>query len=102
VISTLHGSKGLEFGRVHIINIIEDKIPAEDKDVLGMVHVEEERRLFYVGITRAEKRLYLHFVSQPSYFLKEAECDLTKKALLKLRERSKNSQTFLSEIKHSR
>ena len=62
LISTLHGSKGLEFKNVFILNINEGNIPYK-KAVLD-AQVEEERRLFYVGMTRAKKRLtlcYVHF-----------------------------------------
>ena len=55
---TLHSAKGLEYGIVFIIGLEEDTLPhkraIDDPDEL-----EEERRLFYVGITRAERRLYL-------------------------------------------
>ncbi|KAI5079717.1 hypothetical protein GOP47_0005196 [Adiantum capillus-veneris] len=52
---TLHASKGLEFDVVFLVGARDDLLPLEDADD------EEERRLFYVGITRARKRLYLTF-----------------------------------------
>ena len=55
---TLHNSKGLEYGIVMITGLDEGLLPHyssfEDQDEL-----EEERRLFYVGMTRAKERLYL-------------------------------------------
>ncbi|MBR6329917.1 MAG: ATP-dependent helicase [Lachnospiraceae bacterium] len=57
LISTLHASKGLEFDRVFIINICEGVIPY--KRSVSDSAVMEERRLFYVGMTRAIKELYL-------------------------------------------
>lgn len=56
VLSTIHGVKGMEFKNVYIINACEETIPhaSSIKD-----NIEEERRLFYVGITRAIDNLYL-------------------------------------------
>lgn len=77
LISTLHGVKGLEYEEVYILNVNEGSIPYK-KAVLQPA-VEEERRLFYVGMTRAKKRLALCCVKrqydkerEPSRFLKEA------------------------------
>lgn len=77
VISTLHGSKGLEYENVYILNVNEGSIPYR-KAVL-MEALEEERRLFYVGMTRAKKNLMLCYVKrqyekerEPSRFLEEA------------------------------
>ena len=51
-----HGVKGMEFKNVYIINACEDTMPhSSSKDT----NLEEERRLFYVGITRAIDNLYL-------------------------------------------
>ena len=76
-ILTIHGAKGLEFDRVYILNVNEGSIPYR-KAVLAPA-VEEERRLFYVGMTRARKFLTLCYVKkqyekerEPSRFLKEA------------------------------
>ena len=77
LISTLHGVKGLEYEQVYILNVNEGSIPYR-KAVLEPA-IEEERRLFYVGMTRARKQLALCYVRQqyekkrePSRFLKEA------------------------------
>ncbi|MEW8956331.1 ATP-dependent helicase [Clostridium sp.] len=59
IFSTIHGVKGMEFKNVHIINCSEEYIPhRKSKDELETL--EEERRLFYVGITRAIDNLYLY------------------------------------------
>lgn len=62
VLSTLHGAKGLEFDTVFLIDLNDDAIPAEPSGDLTTEEareaLEEERRLFYVGMTRAKNRLY--------------------------------------------
>jgi len=78
VVSTMHSTKGLEFERVFLPDVNEDVIP--HKKSMKEEDVEEERRLFYVGVTRAKK--YLHILSvkklynkdsRPSRFLVELE-----------------------------
>ncbi len=56
-ISTLHSAKGLEFDTVFIPGIIEGVIPHQKS--FGDEELEEERRLLYVGITRAKRNLFL-------------------------------------------
>src|SRR4029077_11600162 len=64
VLSTLHAAKGLEFGVVFLIGCVEGQLPhsrTTDPKLteVAPADVEEERRLFYVGVTRARDRLYL-------------------------------------------
>ncbi len=64
VLSTLHAAKGLEFAVVFLIGCVEGQLPhsrTTDPKVTDATttDVEEERRLFYVGVTRARDRLYL-------------------------------------------
>lgn len=54
---TVHGSKGLEFPAVFVVGLEENLFPVGARDGFD-VDIEEERRLFYVAITRAEERLY--------------------------------------------
>ncbi len=63
-LSTLHAAKGLEFGVVFLIGCVEGVLPharTVDPRVTDAAptDVEEERRLFYVGVTRARDRLYV-------------------------------------------
>ena len=59
VISTMHGCKGLEFEKVYIPEVIEGVIPY--KKAIRQSDIEEERRLFYVAITRAKKELMITY-----------------------------------------
>ena len=66
---TLHASKGLEFPAVLICGVNEGKIPLETEK--HTVDREEERRLFFVGMTRAKEELILTCSGRPSPFLQE-------------------------------
>ncbi len=66
---TLHGSKGLEFPAVFIFGAKKGLIPFETGDHAS--NVEEERRLFYVGATRARETLILTASKEESAFLKD-------------------------------
>ncbi|MFL0247814.1 ATP-dependent helicase [Candidatus Clostridium stratigraminis] len=55
ILSTIHGVKGMEFKNVFIMNCVEDLLPHKNSIEEG---IEEERRLFYVGITRAIDNIY--------------------------------------------
>mgnify|MGYP000451712882 CR=1 FL=1 len=61
-LATLHSSKGLEYDNVYIIDVNEGIMPYK-KAVLDN-EVEEERRMFYVGMTRAKKKLHLYSIEQ--------------------------------------
>ncbi|MFD3435503.1 ATP-dependent helicase [Alteromonas macleodii] len=64
-LSTLHSSKGLEWPNVWIMGVNDSNIPGEN---INEATLEEERRLLYVGMTRAEKNLRL------SYHKEKASC----------------------------
>ncbi len=75
-LSTMHSAKGLEFEVVFIPSIVEEIIP--HKKSTTPEQIEEERRLFYVAITRAKSKLYISEIAQRhdkktkrSCFLKE-------------------------------
>ncbi|MDE5602412.1 MAG: ATP-dependent helicase, partial [Helicobacter sp.] len=77
---SIHASKGLEFSEVYIIDLMEGRFPNK-KLVTQGGSLEEERRLFYVAVTRAKDNLYLSYAKrdkiknidyQGSLFLYEA------------------------------
>lgn len=83
---TLHSAKGLEFPSVFIVGLEEGVFP-HSRTLLDARQLEEERRLAYVGITRAERRLYLSHAwsrslhgsrqyNPPSRFLDEIPIEL--------------------------
>ncbi len=85
---TLHMAKGLEFGGVFIAGLEEGVLP-HSRSMGEPEEMEEERRLCYVGMTRAKERLYLvhtfrrtrfgaQELSQPSRFLRDIPSRLTK------------------------
>ena len=68
-LSTLHGAKGLEFGAVYLCGLTQGVTPLEGGS--RPTDLEEERRLFYVGMTRARDALVLVAQTPPSPFLGE-------------------------------
>ena len=75
-LATFHSAKGLEFANVFIMEVNESWVPYR-KSVLER-DIEEERRLLYVGLTRAKEKLWISYVkeihnksSEPSRFIKE-------------------------------
>ncbi|WP_342537708.1 ATP-dependent helicase [Sporosarcina sp. FSL K6-1540] len=69
-LSTFHSAKGLEFRRVFMIDLLKGVIPSEE-DESDVAMLEEARRLFYVGMTRAKNRLELLSYGQDEGKLKE-------------------------------
>ncbi len=83
-LSTLHAAKGLEFGHVFLIGVEEGILP--HRESVDTDKIEEERRLMYVGITRAQKSLNISWckkrkrageteICEPSRFIEELPKD---------------------------
>lgn len=68
VLSTIHASKGLEFDHVFIVGVEEDILPSKYSKQGSMKLIEEERRLFYVAITRAKISLQISYTNQRYLF----------------------------------
>lgn len=98
-VMTVHSAKGLEFKHVFLVDLVERRFPSDNrsdkisipseliKEKIGdsdNFHIEEERRLFYVALTRAKESLYLTCSKdyggarekRPSVFIKESGLDL--------------------------
>ncbi len=115
---TIHGSKGLEFPAVFVCGLEDELLP--HKNSLNVAHgIAEERRLFYVAVTRAKQKLHLSFARErysnfqkqtrkPSRFLQElpSEGVVADTALDKLshlttaEERKHNNQKRLTDLKN--
>ncbi len=90
IISTIHQAKGLEWKAVFIIGLVDGQFP-HHKIFDKPQELEEERRLFYVAVTRAQDELYLTYpvisssfrtgqsINRPSIFLKELDETLYEK-----------------------
>lgn len=79
-LATLHSAKGLEWDEVHLVGLTEGMLPIAY--ATGLEAVDEERRLLYVGLTRARRRLTLSWAGraaahrgerEPSRFLRELD-----------------------------
>ena len=95
---TMHGSKGLEFEVVFIVGMEEDLFPSQMM-LSSRNDLEEERRLFYVAITRAMKKLYLTYSNtryrygilkecQPSRFIDEMDKNHIENSIGEVKNRS--------------
>lgn len=77
ILSTIHASKGLEYDTVYLMDVTDGILPAQmlknPKKASGeeRENYEEERRLFYVGATRAKSELYVFTTGKPHSFCKE-------------------------------
>jgi len=104
ILMTVHAAKGLEFPYVFVVGLEEHLFPSmmtlDSRDGL-----EEERRLFYVAITRAEKRLFLSYSlsrfkwgkytdCKPSRFLEELDTKLISQSEIKLRKKSSSKSPY--------
>ena len=83
LLSTVHSSKGLEYDTVYLLDILDGILPAVTEPSSAEEHrqYEEERRLFYVAMTRAKDQLYLFdCLDRHSAFLKELQQAMPREA----------------------
>ncbi len=82
---TVHSSKGLEFKNVFVVGLEENLFPSGFSGTLTLSELEEERRLFYVALTRSENQAWLSFAQQRFRWGKPEFC---------------NPSRFIGEIDH--
>jgi DNA helicase-2/ATP-dependent DNA helicase PcrA len=82
---TVHSSKGLEFKNVFVVGLEENLFPSGFSGTLTLSELEEERRLFYVALTRSQNRAWLSFAQQRFRWGKAEFC---------------NPSRFIGEIDH--
>jgi ATP-dependent DNA helicase Rep len=83
--STLHASKGLEFPHVFLVGVEEGILPHKGNGAEGEVpievlgaRIEEERRLMYVGITRAQRTLHVSWCKKRKRARESVHCDISR------------------------
>lgn len=82
--TTIHSAKGLEYDVVYMIDNLEGEFPSEKKKMSDTEYekmIEEERRIFYVGMTRAKEKLNILVPGKPSLFVNELILSNKKKQL---------------------
>jgi DNA helicase-2/ATP-dependent DNA helicase PcrA len=90
ILSTIHGIKGLEAEAVFIMNCTNTNFPSKTSDhpVIDMLNLnnydKEERKLFYVGLSRAENYLCICYTKTPSYFITSQMIDFSQNKKLDL------------------
>ncbi len=113
---TIHMAKGLEFKNVYIVGLEEDLFPSQMM-LSSRAELEEERRLFYVAITRAEKKLFISYAltryrfgrlknCEPSRFLDDVDAKFIKTStkfggIESVAPNPNFAKTFVSGIKKS-
>jgi DNA helicase-2/ATP-dependent DNA helicase PcrA len=109
---TVHAAKGLEFPYVFVVGLEENLFPSMMSGE-NQENLEEERRLFYVAITRAEKRLFLSFAatrfrwgqfidSQPSRFISELDNSCLEKQEISLTKKEYNPHKIYAKTKYQK
>lgn len=94
ILTTIHGTKGLEFNNVYIIDVNRGTFPNDRCN-----DIEEERRLFYVAITRARNKLKIFYiVDKPSSFISEINNHIDRQDIIKFNEEFKDVSENESQI----
>lgn len=108
---TIHSAKGLEFNEVFVVGLEENLFPSQ-LSLNSRTDLEEERRLFYVAITRAEKKLTLSYATsryrwgnltscEPSRFLEEISEDFIETNVVKVAQQETWESSWAGKFKLS-
>ena len=101
ILSTIHSSKGLEYDKVHIIDVFDNVLPSIDcSNIDNKKEYYEERRLFYVAMTRAKKKLNLYNVTDKKCsFIEEIDSIINNKTHINtIDEEIYNNQNYIFTI----
>ena len=109
ILSTVHSSKGLEYDTVYMMDVFDGQFPEspllnfQTADLVERKAYEEERRLFYVGMTRAKRQLVLPVIKDsPSCFVQEIIQPKSEKTVVHVTAYENEEQllqSFMSECK---
>ena len=101
ILSTIHSSKGLEYDRVYLLDMLDGVLPSIPEGGLNSpedrAEYEEERRLFYVAMTRAKDELFLFLTPEPAPFPREVLHDMPGSRAVELRSRLRLEATRKAE-----
>ena len=92
---TLHGAKGLEFPVTMICGVEQGKIPLESEAY--STDLEEERRLLYVGMTRAKEELILVSANKESEFFEKVNDNLIQKRIGIMGKQEETARIYTNE-----
>ncbi len=102
ILSTIHSSKGLEYDEVYLIDTVDGIFPKKLSNMNKPIDsreycdFEEERRIFYVGITRAKNRLNIFTIkNMHAEFLNEMQKPIPKVAKSNIREKRQKPKAFI-------
>ena len=100
ILSTIHSSKGLEYDTVYMVDVYDGRFPSSKTNIFSRSKdnadgEQEERRLFYVGITRAKNNLYLFEISgKPSSYI---DCLFPVRKALRLQKEKEEQKRYYEE-----